>query len=447
MMTFYTGNHTGDVPGNLPPPYYWWEVGGMFGALINYYYYTGDKTYNDVVTQGMIFQSGPDHDYMTPNQTKTTGNDDQGFWGMAAMGAAEQGFPDPPEGQPGWLALAQATFNTQAYRWDDQFCNGGLRWQVFTFNNGYNYKNTISNGVFFNIAARLAVYTGNDSYAKWAEKVYDWEANSGFMTPQYNFYDGAHTDKNCTDVNKVQWTYNVGVMMLGAANMYNYVSRSSHSFATMLAFPFNLPPLHPHFIHLDKADSPQQTNGSSTWGDRVSGMVKGASIFFSPPANNIMYEVACEPHGSCDTDNYSFKAYFSRWMAATTKMAPFTYDTIKPLLRASAQAAVAQCTGGQTGTMCGMIWTNNGKWDGTTGVGQQMSVLETVQTNLIQQAKAPLTNKTGGTSKGNPGGGGQTSADPTVDSTPVGTKDRAGAGILTTLVLIWLLGGLWWMVA
>ncbi|MDI1485415.1 MAG: hypothetical protein OHK93_000552 [Ramalina farinacea] len=391
MMTFYTGNHTGDVPGNLPPPYYWWEVGGMFGALINYYYYTGDKTYNDVVTQGMIFQSGPDHDYMTPNQTKTTGNDDQGFWAMAAMAAAEQGFPDPPEGQPGWLALAQATFNTQAYRWDDQFCNGGLRWQVFTFNNGYNYKNTISNGVFFNLAARLAVYTGNDSYAQWAEKVYNWEANSGFMTPQYNFYDGAHTDKNCTDVNKVQWTYNVGVMMLGAANMYNY------------------------------------TNGSSTWGGRVEGMVQGASIFFSPPRTT--------------------SSYLSRWMAATTKMAPFTYDTIKPLLRASAQAAVSQCTGGQSGTMCGMIWTNNGVWDGTTGVGQQMSVLETVQTNLIQQAKAPFTNKTGGTSKGNPGGGGQTSADPTQDASPIGTKDRAGAGILTTLVLIWLLGGLWWMVA
>ena len=199
----------------------------MFGTLINYYYYTGDKTYNDVVTQGMLFQMGPDHDYMTPNQTKTTGNDDQGFWGMAAMAAAEQKFPDPPAGKPGWLALAQATFNTQAYRWDTQFCNGGLRWQIFTFNNGYNYKNTISNGVFFNLAARLAVYTNNDSYADWANKVYDWEANSGFMTPQYNFFDGAHTDKNCTDVNRVQWTYNVGVMLLGAANMYNYVNQVS----------------------------------------------------------------------------------------------------------------------------------------------------------------------------------------------------------------------------
>ena len=29
MMSEYTGNHTGDVPGNLPDPYYWWECGAM----------------------------------------------------------------------------------------------------------------------------------------------------------------------------------------------------------------------------------------------------------------------------------------------------------------------------------------------------------------------------------------------------------------------------------
>lgn len=29
MMTYYTGNQTGDTPGNLPDPYYWWECGAM----------------------------------------------------------------------------------------------------------------------------------------------------------------------------------------------------------------------------------------------------------------------------------------------------------------------------------------------------------------------------------------------------------------------------------
>lgn len=30
MMSYYTGNNTGDVPGNLPEPYYWWEAGAMW---------------------------------------------------------------------------------------------------------------------------------------------------------------------------------------------------------------------------------------------------------------------------------------------------------------------------------------------------------------------------------------------------------------------------------
>lgn len=40
MMSYYTGNNTGDVPGNLPDPYYWWEAGGMFGHMVDYWYCT-----------------------------------------------------------------------------------------------------------------------------------------------------------------------------------------------------------------------------------------------------------------------------------------------------------------------------------------------------------------------------------------------------------------------
>ena len=218
----------------------------MFGTMIEYWYYTGDDTYNDVTTQAMLFQVGPENDYMTPNQTKTTGNDDQGFWGMAAMSAAEVKFPNPPANKPQWLALAQAVFNSQALRWDTEYCGGGLRWQVFTFNTGYNYKNTISNGVFFNIASRLAVYTNNETYAEWANKVYDWQSHTGLMTSEYHFYDGAHTDFNCTDINKVQWTYNAGVFLHGAAAMYNHVSslflaRPHHSTIPSLLFPTPAP--------------------------------------------------------------------------------------------------------------------------------------------------------------------------------------------------------------
>lgn len=414
LLTFYTGNNTGDVPGNLPQPYYWWEAGAMFGILIDYYYYTNDSQYNDLVTQGMLWQTGTDNDYMTPNQTKTEGNDDQGFWGMAAMSAAEQKFPDPPSSKPQWLALAQAVFNDQASRWDTQYCNGGLRWQIFTFNTGYDYKNSISNGCFFNLGARLALYTGNATYAQWAEKTFNWTQAVALMDQNYHFYDGAHTTLNCSDINKEQWTYNAGVFLLGASVMYNY------------------------------------TNGSALWQERVNGILNATSIFFATKPANVMYEVACEPTNTCDTDNYSFKAYLARWLVASIKYAPFIQTTVMPWIQASATAAALQCSGGPNGQMCGMKWTAGATWDGTTGVGQQMGALSVIQANLINQVAVPVTNKTGGTSTGNAaagGGGGISTSDPALSQDTITQGSRAGAGILTCLVLISVMSTSWWMMA
>jgi mannan endo-1,6-alpha-mannosidase len=156
LMLLYEGNKTGNIPGILPGPpddgkgdYYWWEGGAMMGTYIDYWHLTGDDSYNHVVTEGMLHQTGPGENYMPPNHTASLGNDDQGFWGMSAMLAAEVKFPDPPADQPQWLALAQAVFNTQAAadRHDDTCSRGGsgyagLRWQVPPTNIGYDYKNS-----------------------------------------------------------------------------------------------------------------------------------------------------------------------------------------------------------------------------------------------------------------------------------------------------------------
>lgn len=105
-----------------------------------------------------------------------------------------------------------------------------LRWQVYPYLVGYTYKNSIANGCFFNIGARLARYTDNATYAEYAERTWDWVKNVGYMDDKYNIYDGAHIDENCTDINKVQFSYNSGVFLLGAATMFNYASLSSEMF-------------------------------------------------------------------------------------------------------------------------------------------------------------------------------------------------------------------------
>ncbi len=182
----------------------------------------------DVVSQALLFQTGPDADFMPPNQTKSEGNDDQGFWGMAAMSAAEVKFPNPSPSQPQWLALAQAVFNSQALRWDNTSCAGGLKWQIFTFNTGYNYKNSISNGCFFNLAARLGYYTKNQTYLDWAEREWEWVESVGLISPIYQVFDGTNDDLNCSQLNHLQWSYNAGVYLLGASVMWNQVSFQPH---------------------------------------------------------------------------------------------------------------------------------------------------------------------------------------------------------------------------
>lgn len=337
---------------------------------------------------------------------------------MAVLSAAEYNFPNPPANQPQWLALAQAVFNTQAARWDTNHCNGGLRWQIFQWNNGFNYKNSISQACFFNIAARLALYTGNATYAIWANRVWDWMVDTEFMAQDsYYIYDGAHIEDDCTNLTPYQWTYNAGAFLLGAAAMYNYTADSD-------------------------------PNANPVWRERVDGLLHGTAIFFTGDKKDIMTEVACEGVHLCDLDQQSFKAYLSRWLAATTKWAPWTYNYIKSLLDASALAAAQQCTGGGNGRMCGLMWANNsGQWDGTVGVGQQMAAMEVVLGTMIKNLDAPVTNSTGGTSTGNPDAG--TEAAGAIDGLsamdlmrPITKTDVAGAYILTVTTVILLVSSM-----
>lgn len=405
MVQYYTGYRPGDVPGNLPQPYYWWEAGAMFGALIDYYYFTGDSQYNNITMQAMLHQLGPGNVFQPPNQTKTLGNDDQAFWAMAALSAAENKFPNPTDQDVSWLGTVQGVFNLQAARWNTETCGGGLKWQIFSFNAGYNYKNTISNGCFFNMGSRLAVYTGNSTYADWADKVWDWSSRILF-DQKYNFYDGSDDNLNCTQLDHIQWTYNAGTFLVGAANMYNF------------------------------------TGGSDLWKQRIEGIIGNLGVFLK---DNVMFEAACEDLGTCNVDQRSFKAYFARWMAMTMVRAPFTRDLLMPIIQTSAQAAVATCTGGQDGNQCGLKWPER-TFDGSTGVGEQMAVLEVVQSNLIDYVEGPVTAENG-ISKSDPSAGTTSPVGPAdLYKHPMTTADKAGAAIMTIFLVVSIVGTAIWLV-
>ena len=270
------------------------------------------------------------------------------------MSAAERQFPNPSASSTPWVVLAEGVFNDLVSRWNTTQCGGGLKWQWVATNAGFDYKSSITNGGFFQLAARLARYTGNSTYSDWAQKEWDWMTAIGLIDKDLHVYDGSNDLDNCSRIDGSQWSYNMGIFLYGTAVMANI------------------------------------TGEKSVWTDRTKGLLATAtSTFFSPFPNStyVMYESKCEKLNTCNTDQFSFKAYLGRWMIASTQMVPGIYNTVKEFAIRSAESAAAACTGDEDA--CGTKWYV-GVFDGITGVGQQLSALENIQGLLVSSTQPPV---------------------------------------------------------
>lgn len=352
-MSYYQGDAQKFV--DLPQPHYWWQAGALMGSMLDYSHYTGDTTYDKTVATALLAQVGPNNDFMLPSKSIQEGNDDQAFWGFAVLAAAERNFPQPDDKVPSWLQLGTNIFDSMSSRWNTSACGGGLLWQIFASNaNGLDYRNTVSNGGLFQIAARLTRATGDSKYKDWAEKVWDWTEAVGLIDSDFNVHDGASSSKNCTDTNPVTFSYSAAIYLYGAAVL---------------------------------AD----VTGDQKWVQRTEKLLDAARSFFTPfdNATNIMYEHACEQVNTCNADMRSFKAYFSRFVYDATVFVPSIQPAVDELWHTTAVAAAKACSGGPSGTACGQKWYVGG-FDGDTGLGQEMNALETVQGLLVHQAAPPL---------------------------------------------------------
>ncbi|AEO66512.1 glycoside hydrolase family 76 protein, partial [Thermothielavioides terrestris NRRL 8126] len=425
VMSFYRGNQSGQIPGlvSQPPPggdYSWWTGAVLWSTMLDYWYYSDDGTYNAESLNGLVWQSGPDlqHPFMPPNWTASLGNDDEGLWGMTAMQAAEQNFPRPPAADPSWIELAQAVFEVQAARYAaDDACNGGLRWQLSPVNQGYMYKNTVSTAVFLNLGARLARYTGNQTYAEWAGKAWEWLSDVGYIDAKYNVYDGAAIESNCSDIDKLQFSLAPAVLLQAAAYMYNQTT-----------------------------DKTQQ----STWQTRLTALTDRTLTVFFPPsdaastststttnATGPLVESACELSAgktTCSSDMLFYKGVLLRALASAAQLAPFLRDAVAAPLRTTAEAAVASCAGGKSGRACAFRWADDGADDLRGAPPEELNALSAVLVGgvLREEVAAGKGVATNGTAKpgdsSGGGDGGNGASDSGSGSGSSGSGNGAGAG-------------------
>ncbi|KAH7311355.1 glycosyl hydrolase family 76-domain-containing protein [Stachybotrys elegans] len=94
------------------------------------------------ITDSTLFQVSSSDNFIPEDQTASRDNDNQCNRALTAILAAEDGFPEPPSDQPQWLELARNVFEVQPQRISNEACGGGLRWQIFPFNAGYDYKDS-----------------------------------------------------------------------------------------------------------------------------------------------------------------------------------------------------------------------------------------------------------------------------------------------------------------
>lgn len=370
----------------------------MFATLADYSGYTGDGAYNALTSQGLLFQAGKGNDYLPANQSLTLGNDDQGVWALAALAAYDNGLGGS---NPSWQQLAKNVFNDFVARWDPK-CGGGLRWQIAAFNAGYDYKNSVSNGVFFDLAARLFQQTNNETYSQWATKVFEWEQKAGLISDSYEVFEGVKVE-SCSDITKLQTSMDVSLFLEGSAFMYNVTS-------------------------------------SSDWKTRVDGLIKDVQANFVK--DGVLYESTCEETGVCNVDQQSYKSFLIRSLKATTQQAPYTAATIQPLLLSAAKAAASGCSGslgkdkfaGQSGTACGFSWIGKDAFDGKTGVGEQMNALSALTALLSKAPRSQIfpSNSTSSAGSGHPN---KTSGPGSPSVSPKSPGNKVTANLLTALAV------------
>ena len=187
--------------------------------------------------------------------------------------------------------------------------------------------------------------------------------------------------------------------------------------------------------------------------------------------NGTITEVACAPRDNCNTDSLAYRAILARALAQTRALTDETplwtaddqlnvpspqnisaslgngtrawsiHERIDFILQTSAKGAAAQCSGGATGTTCGSDWASS-EWDGTEGLGQDLSALNVILANIPFTGELATVNSSatevGGSSAAGKNGTG-------ADGAPA-SEGAASSLVVSTMGLTIVFGGMMMMV-
>lgn len=373
----------------------WWTNAAAWDALIEYWARTGDGGFNSLVSDALVAQAGKGNDFQPANQSRTLDNDDIASWALAAMTAAERRLPYTDMAKQkgiSWAQYAQNAFDVLTARWGNNPCNGGLRYAVTAAQPWYDMASSGSGGNYYQLAARLYRYTGNETHGNWASKTMSWlQMDAGGLVQPINstVYEAVNLTRGChpgtDDVSYWQWSIDLASIMHGAAIMGTGPQ-----------------PGHP------------ETVGDSELIANAMGLMAGIHYFQDHDTGRKllgptrMFETDCEQNSNdnnCTTIDYpSYKGPALSWLSKSYVILNYTAegntdDTInmaQSMLYDSAKVAQVACDGGPDQFACGTSW--NSTYDGFGGFQQQATGLSAMISMLDSPALA--TQKTPGDKPG-----------------------------------------------
>ncbi|KAH8726418.1 glycoside hydrolase, partial [Phaeosphaeriaceae sp. PMI808] len=279
----------------------------FWDALLGYSFLTGDEQHDETISQALQYYTREYNDYLPTNQTRLyiLTNEVQSSWGLAALSAAEFGFPKPKNAE--WVDYAVNVWNSQANRFDREAangtCGGGLVLHVVPDEGRPYYKESLPNGNLFLLSARLARFTGNQTYTQYANKIFEWSKTVRLLAS--DFQVSMSVGENCSLPTNYMPSAAHGIYTEGAAIMYN-ITRAKN------------------------------------WTDAVIGLVKSSALFHT--SDNIIIEPYCEKSAKCRGRQLSWKGIFALTFARAALAAPTVADSISKLLSTTAQVAADACT-------------------------------------------------------------------------------------------------------
>lgn len=191
----------------------------LWYSMIEYGYHTGNDTYNELAIDALTSQNSKNA-FKSPQQIESYDPVyDQLLWGMASIAAAERGLASKYKDQSPWVSYADTVFDSVMGKWDVKMCHGGL----LNDEDSSDAKMTTNNGLMFNLAARLALFTSDKKYADGAIKIWNWLEESELVDKKYVVASALDGDEICTP-GKMQTSLDNAVVTGGAAFMYNLVS-------------------------------------------------------------------------------------------------------------------------------------------------------------------------------------------------------------------------------